>query len=470
MSSIVVESPLLSLKNNSLSDKKVSFSNLGCKVNTFETEIIAQKLTNQDYQRVSQSEQADLHILNTCTVTAEADRQARQYVRRAIKRNPNAWIVVTGCYAQMDPEACAAIPGVDLVVGNSQKLDIPNLLDELYRGNLPPVLHKDIDQEISLPKELLQGFDGHSRAFVQIQQGCDQGCTFCIIHTARGPNRSFSHDMIVRQCHRLVLNGYREIVLCGVDIGSYGSDFDLNEFGLAQLLDQIMGICGDFRIRLSSIDPIHINDELVSVLAKHSRICPQLHLSLQSGNSLILKRMKRRATREIIYQRIEHLRRSVPDLVLSADILVGFPTETEEQFEETCKAIEELEIPYPHVFSYSKRPGTPAARIPRQVPINDRKRRAAIARELGRKTWERVAKRLIGKVVKVVPESRCKNNNIENNTGFGRSEYYFPVEFQHTDDSSADEACEESWINVKITGMTTNKLLGSVQINPRKPV
>lgn len=436
---------------------------MGCKVNSFETELMAQKVTANQYTRVNSADKADLHILNTCTVTAEADRQARQYVRRAIKSNPNAWIVVTGCYAQMDPEACAAIPGVDLVVGNSQKLDIPSLLDDLYQGNLPPILHRDIDKEISLPEELLQGFDEHSRAFVQIQQGCDQGCTFCIIHTARGPNRSFSPEMIKRQCERLILNGYQEIVLCGVDIGSYGSDFSEHQINLVHLLNIIMEISGIFRIRLSSIDPIHISDELVSVLARNPRICPQLHLSLQSANTLILKRMKRRATREVIYQRIEKLRQAIPDLVLSADILVGFPTETEAQFKETLQAIEELEIPYPHVFSYSARSGTPAARIPRQVPMKIRKRRAKLAREAGERVWHRVAHRLIGKTLEIVPERAAERESNGAPMGYGRSVYYYPVEYAPLP-STADQVTsgQMPMTKVNITGVGDRQLLGEV--------
>lgn len=454
-SSIVVQPPT---SPSSITGKRVAFSTLGCKVNTFETELIAQKLTGNEYSRVDRVDQADLYIINTCTVTAEADRQARQLVRRAIKANPQAWVVVTGCYAQMDPEACSAIPGVDLVVGNSQKLAIPEYLEDLYAGKTPSLIMKDIDQEISLPDELLQGFDGHSRAFVQIQQGCDQGCTFCIIHTARGPNRSFSAEMILRQCERLVLNGYKEIVLCGVDIGSYGTDFDManeNENQLGSLLKSIMMIDGDFRIRLSSIDPVHITSELISLIRDNDRICSQLHLSLQSANTLILKRMKRRASRELIYQRISELRNAIPDLVLSADILVGFPTETDEHFEDTLTAIDELEIAYPHVFSYSKRPGTPASRIPSQVPIEVRKDRSKQARELGQKVWQKAAKEWIGKTLKVVVES----SNLDEENGvyriYSRSASYFPVQF----------TCKQtldSWATVKITGIGENSLLGRV--------
>ena len=421
---------------------------MGCKVNTFETEMIAQKLSRGEYQRVDSVQDADLFIFNTCTVTAEADRRARQLVRRAIRSNPEAWVVVTGCYAEIDPQACADIPGVDLVVGNSQKLQIPELLDDLYAAKLPPVLMKDIDKEISLPEQLLQGYDGQTRAFVQIQQGCDQGCTFCIIHTARGPNRSFSAQMIKRQCQRLVLNGYAEIVLCGVDIGSYGSDFDTPS-SLTLLLQSILEIQGDFRIRLSSIDPAHITDDLISLLKDNGRICPQLHLSMQSGNTLILKRMKRRATREMLYERVNSLRSALPGLILSADILVGFPTETDAHFEDTLLAIRELEIPFPHVFSYSPRKGTPASRIPSQVPGPVRKSRSALARSAGKDVWNQVARGLVGQQGRAIIESR---NSQAGESVQGRMDNYFPVRF----DSRLQEG---SWASVKITGVRNDFLL-----------
>ncbi len=410
--------------------RRVKFLTLGCKVNAFESELIAEKIVGDHYQRVYSGDQADLYVINTCTVTAEADRQARQLVRRAVRQNPDARVIVTGCYAQMDPDTCAAIPGVDLVVGNSQKLDIPELLDELYRGRLPSVLLRDIDKEISLPDQLLQGFDGYTRAFVQIQQGCDQGCTFCIIHKARGPNRSFSPAMIKRQCERLIMNGYGEIVICGVDIGSYGSDFMDRDFGLTSLLKSLLKIAGDFRLRLSSIDPAHITDDFIDLISQNQKICPQLHLSLQSANTLILKRMKRRATREIVYDRINALRAAIPELVLSADILVGFPTETDAQFIETLDAVRELEIAYPHVFSYSSRPGTPAARIPSQVPKSERKRRAKSVREAGMEVWQRVARRQIGHRVSVIVESTVNKKEPGQEWKIGRAANYSQFNFE----------------------------------------
>ena len=432
------------------SAKRFSISTLGCKVNSFESELIAHKLVEQRYQRVDQSAPADLCLINTCTVTAEADRQARQLVRRAIRNNPAATVVVTGCYAQIDPDACAAIPGVDLVVGNSRKLNIPALLDELYDGELPPLLVDDVEREMSLPEELISGFDGRSRAFVQIQQGCDQGCTFCVIHKARGPNRSFPAGMIRRQAGRLVANGYRELVICGVDIGSYGSDFAEAGGDVTELLKQLAAIEGDFRLRLSSIDPAHITDQLIDLIATESVICPQLHLSLQSGNTLILKRMKRRATREVIYERIGKLRRAVPHLVLSADIMVGFPTETDEHFRQTVEAVEDLEIAYPHVFTYSPRPGTPAARIPSQVAADERKRRAALVRERGREVWNKVAARHIGTRVRVLIEG---SDNLPDGWVRGRAADYFPVLFPSPDGQSGD------WAEVEISALERDSLI-----------
>ncbi|MGI9311475.1 MAG: tRNA (N(6)-L-threonylcarbamoyladenosine(37)-C(2))-methylthiotransferase MtaB, partial [bacterium] len=322
---------------------KFSVATLGCKVNRFESESIAQQLRARGHQRADLAKQrAEVCVINTCTVTAEADRQSRQLVRRAIRDNPGARVVVTGCYAEMNPQACAAIPGVDMVVGNARKLDIPALLDaptdapfvKSVNSVAEATAHADESAQ-----SLLSGFDGRARAFLQIQQGCDQGCTFCIIHRARGPNRSVPARRILRQAEQLVRAGHRELVVCGVDIGSYGDDLAPDE-NLPALLARLTDIKGDFRVRLSSIDPAHLSDALIESLAHEPSLCPQLHLSLQSASTMILKRMKRRATREMVYERVAALRRALPELVLSADILVGFPTETEAQFDETLRALD----------------------------------------------------------------------------------------------------------------------------------
>lgn len=369
--------------------RRVAVATLGCKVNAFESQLLTQNLREAGWQIVDSRQVADLYIVNTCTVTSEADRQARQTVRRVIRKNPDARVVVTGCYAQMDPQACADIPGVDLVLGNDRKLDLATLLPALKKQPLPSVMVGDLDRHVSLPGELLSGYDGRTRAFIQVQQGCDQSCTFCIIHRARGPSQSLSMDLIEKQAIRFVEHGYRELVICGVDLGDYRWDQGPGRVDLVGLLGRLLAIPGDFRVRLSSLDPAHITPELVDFFAVNAaptgKLCPHLHLSLQSGNTLILKRMKRRYDAETAYLRVSSMRRVVPDLVLSADIMVGFPTETDAQFADTESMVRELEIAFPHVFPYSARRGTPAAQIPleRQVPVAIRKARAARLRALG---------------------------------------------------------------------------------------
>lgn len=488
--------------------KRFSIATLGCKVNSFESELIAEKLAQQSYQRVSHTEPADLCVINTCTVTAEADRQARQLVRRVVRNNPRAKVVVTGCYAQMQAQACASIAGVSLVVGNQNKLDIAQWLAQVQSASLPPtslpnpslpttkVRAKQAEesparrvqlapagqptQDAANPPTptLLSGFDGRTRAFVQIQQGCDQGCTFCIIHQARGANRSFSGLMIKRQVERLVRNGYRELVLCGVDIGSYGSDFaartDHAELAtahvanwpnsLTDLLRQLLAVKGDFRIRLSSIDPAHITARLIAMLAAEPKLCPQLHLSLQSANTLILKRMKRRASRELVYRRVAELRAANPDLVLGADLLVGFPTETEAQFQQTLDAVHELEIAYPHVFAYSPRAGTPAAKIPAQVAPAERKRRAKLVRARGKQVWRQVAARQIGAHCRVLIEGHA---NLPTGVVRARAANYFPVLVDappspspHPRAQRKNQSCQPGdWAEVEIVALQGDDLI-----------
>jgi len=405
--------------SNSEFSKRVGIATLGCKVNIYESELIGETLKTDDWTVVSNSESADLYLINTCTVTREADRQARQEVRRAVKKNPDALVVVTGCYAQMDPQACADIPGVDLVLGNDRKLDMHKLLPELARGDLPKVMVGDLDQHVSLPNQLLTGFEAHTRAFVQIQQGCDQGCTFCIIHVARGPSRSLPPSLIKRQVQRLVLNGYPEIVICGVDLGAYGQDFcseDGESFDLTDLLKELLALDFDaqnpFRIRLSSLDPHHITDRLIELWAAEPRICRHMHLSLQSGNTLILKRMKRRYSAEHVRERIAKLRKRVPHLVISADVMVGFPTETEDQYLDTEAMLNDIEVAFPHTFSYSEREGTPAARIPhaKQVPVSERKSRNLRLREAAREIQTELRESRVGMKSWVLPEKPAKRN------------------------------------------------------------
>lgn len=362
--------------------RRVATATLGCKVNQFESEAIRQALAGADYTLVPFDTQADCYLINTCTVTAEADRQARQQVRRAIRTNPEALVVVTGCYAQRDPESVAAIPGVDLVLGNGEKLDVHGLIPDLAEGALPQVVVGDPSQAEAVPAGLLERFEDRTRAFLQVQQGCDQSCTYCVISGARGGSRSVPLRQVVRQVDRWVALGVREIVLTGVDIGCYGEDrADCPD--LAGLVAAVAERPGDFRLRLSSIDPTHISDALVALFAAEPKLCPHLHLSLQHGDELILKRMKRRYGPDLVRERVAALRTARPGLALGADVLVGFPTEDEERFARLEGLIDELDVAFPHVFPFSGRPGTPAARIPEQVPKTERKARAARVRAAG---------------------------------------------------------------------------------------
>lgn len=384
--------------------RRLAVHTLGCKVNAFESEVLAAGLARRGWALAQDGEPVDLCIVNTCTVTAESDRQSRQLVRRLARRHPGARIVVTGCYAQRDPESCARLPGVSLVVGNARKLDLPALLDELAG---PAQVGGGLDRQVSLPRELVDGVAGHTRAFVQIQQGCDQGCTFCVIHAARGPHRSLPPDHVRRQVRHLLERGHREIVLCGVDVGSYGREFGGGGPTLAGLLERLFTLPGDYRLRISSLDPAHVDADLVALLAAEPRLCPHLHLSLQSGNTLILKRMKRRYDAQRVHEVVAALRAARPGLTLGADLMVGFPTEDEAAFGDTLRMVEDLEIAFPHVFTYSNRPGTPAARIPRQVPPPERRRRAAALRAAGARVLARHLARRAGARERVLVEGGC---------------------------------------------------------------
>ncbi len=403
--------------------RPVAIRTLGCKVNTYESEQILERLVRTGRYCAAAGGEAELVIVNSCTVTREADRQTRQEIRRSVRDNPNALVVVTGCYAEMDAAACSQVDGVDLVVGNALKLRIPEILSRFEAGELPRIVTAhDAGDLLGLPDLLLSGFAERARAFVQIQQGCDQGCTFCIIHRARGASRSIAPEAIVRQVRRLAGSGFREFVLCGVDLGSWGRDLGAgNDF--VTLLRSIIAVDDDFRIRLGSLDPVHIDPELVDLIAAEPRLCPHLHVSMQSGHTLILKRMKRRYDREALYRAVLGARDRIDDLVVGADVMAGFPTEDDEHFEATRRAIVELDVAFPHVFPYSPRPGTPAARIPRQVDAPTRQARAAALRETGREVLERTLHRFHGRHVDMLVEGTDGDGSLAR----GRLANYLPA-------------------------------------------
>lgn len=342
--------------------------NFGCRLNTVEGEVIRGHLASVG---------SDTIVVNTCAVTAEAERQARQAVRKLRREHPDARIVVTGCAAQVRPAAWAAMAEVDRVVGNQEKLE-----PATWRADGPRVAVGDIMAARETAGHLVTEFSGRARAFVQVQAGCDHRCTFCIIPYGRGPSRSVPIGEIVRQVRALTEAGYREVVLTGVDITAYGPDLP-GAPGLGQMVRRLLALVPELpRLRLSSLDPVEIDEELWRLIAEEPRLMPHLHLSVQAGDDLILKRMKRRHLRADVIRVVERARRLRPDMAFGADLIAGFPTETEAMAANTRALVEEAGLTFLHVFPFSAREGTPAARMP-QLPGVLIRERAAGLRELG---------------------------------------------------------------------------------------
>lgn len=371
---------------------------LGCRLNAYESEVM------RGHMRAAGI--SDAVIVNTCAVTAEAVRQAAQTIRRVRRERPAARIIVTGCAAQIEPERFAALAEVDHVVGNDAKLRA-----ETYASLLDPTTERVLVDDIMSVREtashLLGGFGTRARAYVQVQNGCDHRCTFCVIPFGRGPSRSVPAGAVVAEIRALVAAGYREVVLTGVDITSYGADLP-GSGGLGRLVRQILRQVPELsRLRLSSIDSIEADADLMHVLAEDHRLMPHLHLSLQSGDDLVLKRMKRRHLRADAIRFCDEVRRLRPDVVLGADLIAGFPTESDAMFEATARLVDDCGLTHVHVFPFSPRPGTPAARMP-QVPRKLVKERAARLRALGEQALARYLERQVGAVLEVLTEEPAR--------------------------------------------------------------
>jgi threonylcarbamoyladenosine tRNA methylthiotransferase MtaB len=360
----------------------------GCRLNAYESEVM----------RGHAAALSDTIIINTCAVTAEAERQARQAIRRTVRERPGARIVVTGCAAQIDPTSWAALPGVDRVLGNQDKLRPEN-----WAPGAPGAV-SDIMAARDTAAHLVTEFAGRARAFVQVQQGCDHRCTFCIIPFGRGPNRSVPIGVVVTQVRALVEAGYQEVVLTGVDIASYGPDLP-GAPTLGQLVRRLLALVPELRrLRLSSLDPAAIDDDIWRLLGEQERLLPHLHLSLQAGSDLILKRMKRRHLRADAAAAIQRARALRPGIAIGADLIAGFPTESEDLFRQTLDFVTEAELPFLHVFPYSERPGTPAARMP-AVPTALRRERAARLRDAGRANAGQFLNTQVGRTVSLLTET-----------------------------------------------------------------
>jgi threonylcarbamoyladenosine tRNA methylthiotransferase MtaB len=390
-------------------------------------------------------------------VTAEAERQARQAIRRARRENPGARIIVTGCSAQVKPGAYAQMPEVDEVLGNEEKLKEssfrrrPESLSLVEKNEVPAfagtahakIRVNDIMSVKETAAHMVTSFDNPARAFVQVQNGCDHRCTFCIIPYGRGNSRSVPIGEIVAQVRMLVEKGYHEIVLTGVDISDYGKDLP-GAPTLGQMMRRLLALVPDLkRLRLSSIDAVEVDDDLYRLIAEEPRLMPHLHVSLQAGDDMILKRMKRRHSRKDVLDFCARVRGLRPDVVFGADIIAGFPTEDEAMFSNTLNMVEEAELTWLHVFPYSAREGTPAARMP-QVAKSLRKERAARLREAGEKQVQRLYASMLGREVQAVVEQ----------PHLARTDHFAPVAFE-------DDFATGMLVNLRVTGMDAQRLHGS---------
>jgi len=416
----------------------------GCRLNTLESEVMRREAEAAGL--------TDAVLINTCAVTAEATRQARQSIRKARRERPNAKILVSGCAAQVDPAMFAAMDEVDMVLGNEEKFERARYraAADFGVGETERVQVNDIMSVTQTAGHLVDGMDGRSRAFVQIQNGCDHRCTFCIIPYGRGNSRSVPMGSVVEQIKALVGNGYREVVLTGVDITSYGADLP-GAPKLGTLVRAILKKIPDLdRLRLSSIDSIEIDPDLMAAIGGEARLMPHFHLSLQAGDDMILKRMKRRHLRADAVEFCADVRRIRPQAVFGADLIAGFPTETDAMFENTMSVVEACGLTYLHVFPYSPRPGTPAAKMP-QVARADIKARAARLRQAGSLALDRHFDTLIGSRRKLLIEK----------PGFGRTECFAAVEIGGAGNSGMGNsgAAPGDIVDAAITGRSAKGLL-----------
>ncbi|MEQ1790328.1 MAG: tRNA (N(6)-L-threonylcarbamoyladenosine(37)-C(2))-methylthiotransferase MtaB [Rickettsiales bacterium] len=427
--------------NKNTNNHHIEVINFGCRLNIYEGEIIKQNATEAGLKNAL--------IFNSCAVTAEAERQVRQSIRKAHKQNPDAKIIVTGCGAQINPKQYSDMAEVDSVIGNEEKLTkktYDSLATDHWKETTEKIIVNDIMSIKETASHLVASFDGKARAFVQVQNGCDHRCTFCIIPFGRGNSRSVPMGEIVAQVRSLVEAGYNEVVLTGVDISDYGKDLP-SAPTLGNMCRRLLNLVPELkRLRLSSIDAVEVDNDLLELFASEPRLMPHIHISLQAGDDMVLKRMKRRHNRQDIVDFCAKLREIRPDIVFGADIIAGFPTETDEMFENTLNLVKETGLVYLHVFPYSARVGTPAAKMP-QVVKSIRKERAAQLREAGEENLGNYLQTQIGMTTQVLVEKER----------IGKTLHFAPVEL--------DIDCEAgSVVEARITGVDSNKLFANVLV------
>ncbi|MBM7660783.1 threonylcarbamoyladenosine tRNA methylthiotransferase MtaB [Bacillus mesophilus] len=410
----------------------VAFHTLGCKVNHYETEAIWQLFKESGYERTDFEQASDVYVINTCTVTNTGDKKSRQVIRRAIRKNPDAVICVTGCYAQTSPAEIMAIPGVDIVVGTQDRVKMLDYIEQFKNERQPingvgNIMKARVYEELEVP-----AFTDRTRASLKIQEGCNNFCTFCIIPWARGLMRSRDPEDVIKQAQQLVNAGYKEIVLTGIHTGGYGED--MKDYNLAMLLKALdERVIGLKRIRISSIEASQITDEVIDVLNNSEKVVRHLHIPLQSGSDTVLKRMRRKYTMEFFAERLNRLREALPGLAVTSDVIVGFPGETEEEFLETYNFIKENGFSELHVFPYSKRTGTPAARMDDQVEEEVKNERVHRLISLSDQLAKEYASQFEDEVLEVIPEEEFKADGSKG-MYVGYTDNYLKVVFPATEE------------------------------------
>ncbi|SDM33538.1 threonylcarbamoyladenosine tRNA methylthiotransferase MtaB [Daejeonella rubra] len=396
--------------------KKVAFYTLGCKLNFSESSAIGRQFNDAGFETVPFTDQADVYLINTCSVTDHADKKCRKVVKEALKHSPNAYIAVVGCYAQLKPKEISEIPGVDIVLGAAEKFMIIDYITDLTKQEKTQIFNQDISEA----KEFISSysFGERTRTFLKVQDGCDYTCTFCTIPLARGASRSDTIAHVIDQANEIALSGVKEIVLTGVNLGDFGIRDGIREdkfFDLIQSLDKVEGID---RIRISSIEPNLLSNEIIEFVSQSNKFVPHFHIPLQSGCNKVLALMRRRYKRELYSERVATIKSLMPDCCIGVDVIVGFPGETHDDFLDTYNFLNELEVSYLHVFTYSERENTPAAEMKGAVPGSVRAERSKMLHILSEKKRRAFYETQIGKSTEVLFEADHKNGFMH---GFSRN-------------------------------------------------
>jgi threonylcarbamoyladenosine tRNA methylthiotransferase MtaB len=439
--------------------RKVSFYTIGCKLNFAETSTISEEFKKRGFEIVEFGEPADVCVINTCSVTENADRDCRRIVRKALKVSPNAFIIVTGCYAQLRPDEIAKIEGVDLILGSNEKFKIFDFVGDFHKNYHAQIFVSPISEISEFHIASSTPTSDRTRAFLKVQDGCDYNCSYCTIPLARGESRSPEVNIILEKAKTLAQLGYKEIVLSGVNVGDYGRKIGTNLFELVKELEKIDGI---ERIRISSIEPNLLTEEMIDYFISSEKICNHFHIPLQSGSDEILRKMRRRYNSELYRRRIEYIKSKDPDACIGADVIVGFPGESEKHFETTYNFISDLPISYLHVFTYSERPNTDAVNLPGKVPIEERHKRSEMLRNLGLKKKMAFYRQMVGKEFDVLWESEVKDGKM-----FGFTRNYVKVGVPY------NPSLVNKIVPVKVVGVENLVAIGEIIVeelqNDREP-